>query len=239
MYTYILIDDDLFSCKILKALLETDAELIYKNSFSDSELALKYLNENEVDIIFLDIQMPKISGLELRDELKDNNEIIFTTSYSKYSLNAFDGNVTDYLVKPLREKDLNRALKKAKKNIDLRRKIQLRLPSTLETELLIKYNNKTHRILQSEILFIESRKEYLEYHVNGASIIVYGSLYKAKAMLQGDFFIQTHKSYVVNKAYIKQFNKKQITLTDSSIIPIGKSFSAEVNNSLLNIKVEA
>lgn len=230
MYTYIIVDDDLFSSKLLEKSLELlHKDLIHDNTFSDSQAALDYLKECDVDIVFLDIQMPDINGLELRNKVKENIEIIFTTASSKYALQAFDGNVTDYLVKPINEKHLTRAIKKAKKNVELRRQLEIKSSPILQTELQIKHNNKTHKICIDEILYIESKKECLAYHINnGETLIKYGSLYKIEAELPKDFFIRIHRSFIVNKSYLKHYNKKEIKLKNNELLPIGKKYSNTV-----------
>jgi DNA-binding LytR/AlgR family response regulator len=223
MFTYAIVDDDIFSIKILQQLLTDQTELICIKSFASPLNALDYLQKNTVDILFLDIQMPEINGLDFRDKLQTEVEIIFTTSSTSYALKAFDGNVTDYLVKPFTKERLQKALQKAMKKI-VRRKNEHLLSqlNTSENTLSVKHRNKNFKINYSDIFYIESKREYLNYHTKAGEIVDYGSLTNLINSLPEEHFIRIHKSYVVNIKQIKNYNKKQVTLSNDEILPVGR-----------------
>jgi len=112
MYTCIIIDDDIFSIKILQQSLSNRDDLICIKQFTEPFEALEYLKENKVDIVFLDIEMPEMNGFEFKNNLSNEFKIIFTTSYSNFALEAFNNNISDYLVKPISFPILDQAISK-------------------------------------------------------------------------------------------------------------------------------
>lgn len=203
----IIIDDEELARKLLETYVNKISYLQWKGSFENPMEALSYLNENTVDLIFLDIQMPELKGTEFAELiLKSNVRIIFTTAYSEYALQGFELNALDYLVKPITFKRFLSAVEKFPK-----------MDSQPENTLVIKSGYDLHKVLTKEIVFIKSDSEYVHYHLeNGKKIMAYQSLSKLESTLP-DYFLRVHRSYIVNKQKVTGLKGRDLLLSEHKI----------------------
>jgi DNA-binding LytR/AlgR family response regulator len=226
MYTCIIIDDDIFSIKILQQLLLGENNLRCVKYFTDPLEGIKYLEENTVDVLFLDIQMPKMNGFELKEKLKKEVEIICITAYKEFALEAYNNNISGYLVKPISIKRLNQAVEKIMQTLASKKNFQSINEnfSSDTNSIIIKYKNKSHRLFLNDILYVESKSEYVCYNTKADSIIDYERLKNIEKKLPKETFIRIHKSYIVNKKLIKSYNNFFVKLITDQDLPVGKVY---------------
>ncbi len=208
----IIIDDEPSSQNVLKSFINKIDYLDLKHTCNDALEALTYLKTNTVDLLFLDINMPQLSGISFYKSLKNPPKVIFTTAYTEYALDGFDVNATDYLLKPF---SFDRFLKAVTKIKDLNIKYN-------ET-IILKADKKLHQIKVDDILYIESIGDYIKVHINQKYLIVYKTLKKIFDELPNSVFKQVHKSFIINKNKLDYIEGNTI-LIHSNKIPLGQKY---------------
>ncbi len=225
----IAIDDEPRALEIIKKYVGKIDFLNLVAKFRDPIEAIDYLMKNEVDLIFLDINMPGIFGTELVKVLKHQPMIIFTTAYSEYAIESYELDAVDYLLKPFEFERFLKSVIKAQELKKLRReetKTQIAEKSLVDTKILIKSGSETHRVNINDIGYIEGLGNYVNVYVNNTKIVTYNSLRDLLDLLPEKEFVRIHKSYIVALQQIKSFEVHQVKIEDKSI-PIGKSYRKE------------
>ena len=193
--------------------IHNDIELI--GEFSDGFSGLKAINELNPDLVFLDGQMPKLTGLELLELVEDAPHIIFTTAYDEFAIKAFDLNAVDYLLKPFSQERFDKALAKVsqkEKNNSLESISQLKTHVLENTSInrdrvVVKSNNNIHVIPLNEIVYIESEDDYVMIHTATAKHLKHQTMKFFEEQLDASKFIRIHRSYIVNISEIKKIEK--------------------------------
>lgn len=220
----IIIDDEKAAINVLTNFVEKVPFLQLKFATRDAFKGLEILNNQAVDLLLLDIEMPDITGIELLKSLEKKPLVIFTTAYDNYALQGYELDVLDYLVKPIRFDRFLKAVNKA-------HKLHLANKGTItqkeEGYLLIKVEYKNVKIDFSDILYIEGLKDYLKVHTKKEMHLTRLSLKSIQAKLPSNQFIRVHRSYIVAQKEITSFQKGQIYLSEIAI-PIGISYQDEV-----------
>ncbi len=243
--TCILIDDEIASLKNLeKKINQFFPNITIIHKFQKPEDAILYLNENEIDIVFLDIHMPRINGFELLTNLREVNfKFIFVTAFNEYALDALKKSAVDYVLKPIDDDDLKLAIDKTILLIEQETEIvnnkellNLLQQSIFDNKKLLVPNAKGFSVIdQSEIIYLEGYDGYTKVNIDSNRQILssYG-LGKYESKMNSNFF-KTHKSYIVNLNKITEFEKEgYVVLNDGSRIPISKKIKNELLE-LLNI----
>lgn len=233
-YSCIAIDDEYPATLIIESFAAKIPDLNLVKSFTKSDEALKFINENDIDIIFLDIQMPNINGIEFIQNLRKEHKIIFTTAYDQYAVEGFKLEATDYLLKPFPFDRFAQAVNKAIKQIELENKATQASSKQNEKDFIsVKSDYKLHKIQLSDIDYIEGLKAYISIFVNGKRVIVLESLKNLESNLPSDQFIRVHKSYIVPIKKIKLMDGNMLDLGLKKI-PIGKSYKEIVLKSVFH-----
>ena len=228
----IIIDDEPLARKGLKEYI-SDVEFLHlEGDFSDPLKAMQLLEEGKVQLIFLDIQMPRITGLEFFKSLREAPPVIFTTAYPQFALDGFDLNALDYLVKPISFERFLKAVMKAKEYYEVRRKNQATAGVQKEEYFFIKADNKLVRIFYNDVLFVEALQNYVSIQTNDRKYITYLTFKSIEEYLPADRFIKTHKSFIVSAARIDQIEGNDIRLGNYHV-PISRSAREEVMEKLL------
>lgn len=227
-YTCMAIDDEYPATQIIQAYVDKTPQLNLICTFTSAPKALQFLSTNPVDILFLDIQMPDINGLEFSQNLIFKPKIIFTTAYDQYALEGFNVDAVDYLLKPFSLSRFSKAVSKAVHLIDLE---SISKTNPLETEdyIVIKSDYKLHKIDYHDIDYIEGLKAYVSFFVNGKRYITLESLKNLEQKLPNHRFLRVHKSFIVPLEKIKALNGNLLELATKQI-PIGKSYKEKVLN---------
>lgn len=194
--------------------------------------AREVLRQKEVDLMFLDINMPDLSGLEFLESLEQPPLTIFTTAYSEYALEGFRLNVVDYLLKPIGFQRFFQAVEKALATF------QTRLSTTKEdgqsSDMYIRQGDSFIKIMWDEILFVESMQNYLKLHFDGKSFVIHQTMASLEELLPKDAFFRIHKSYLVNVSHIDLISGGRVFVKGKEL-PLSKHRKDELlNNVVLN-----
>lgn len=231
MYKCLIIDDEELARNLIRnhLLQLSDFEIvaICKNAIEAS----KILKENEIDLMFLDIEMPILTGTDFYKSLLHKPKVIFTTAYREYALDGFELNAVDYLLKPITFQRFFRAIEKF---LALHQKTDIQeVPVPLEKKsdhLFITLDRKQVKIEFEEILYVESLKDYIKIHTNDNCFMIKFSITAFEQKLDHRF-LRTHRSYIVNKNKITAFTKHDIEIGNLEI-PIGGRYKEEVLNKI-------
>ena len=217
----VILDDEPYAHQVLAHYIGETPGLTLTAKFRNAVEAFEYLSKNKVDLLFLDIEMPLVTGLTFLKALQDPPPVIFTTAYKQYAFEGFELSAVDYLLKPFSYERFLRAVTK------------LQQPSANHDEgnqntLLIKVKDGLLNLKQQDILFIEGCKDYVKVVTVSTSYVVYQTLKGMLAKLSPTLFVQAHRSYLVNKIHINRIAENNLHLADQTILPIGKSYKKEL-----------
>ncbi len=231
-YTCLIVDDEQLARQLLQEYVTKVGTLELKGMCKNPLEAMEILERENIDILFLDIQMPELTGVEFVKTLQNKPAIIFTTAYSEYALEGYQLDVIDYLVKPFPLDRFIKAVNKATGFIDLQRKAQQ--SSEIEEEyVLLHADHKIYKVMLNDIQYIEGLKEYVSYFTKEKRIIVLQSLKSIEESLPSDKFIRVHRSYIVPINKIKTLDGNQVQIGDK-LIPIGRSYKEDVLKRVFN-----
>lgn len=215
----IVIDDEFPARAIIESYISRIPYLTHLQSFKNPVEALDFLKKNNVDLMFVDIQMPELTGTEFLRALKNKPATIFTTAYPDYALEGYELDVIDYLVKPIAFERFLIATEKAHNRIKSK-------PEEAEGYWVVKADHKTHRLKYSDINYIEGAREYVTYHLQEGRLMSLEALKNLEQSLP-DNFVRIHKSYIVNKNNISSKGNHWITVAGKEL-PVGKSYRQQV-----------
>ncbi len=217
----IIVDDEPPATRILENYIGKVNFLEKAGVFNDSLKALEFLNTQSVDVIFLDIQMPQLTGLQLSRIISKNIKVIFTTAYPDFALEGFELNAVDYLLKPISFERFYQAVSK----LNSEPKIEVSNQTNLPDFLFVKTDgkNKFQKIFLSDILYVESLQNYVCIHTSKQQIITHSSLKNVIESLPENNFIQIHKSFVVSLKHIESTDNFSVFI-NAKELPIGATF---------------
>ncbi|MAN27731.1 MULTISPECIES: LytR/AlgR family response regulator transcription factor [Mesonia] len=226
----IIIDDEEMARAIIEQFVNNHPELSLETQFPNAIQAIKYLNQNEVDLIFLDIHMPDFTGFDLIETLKDPPKIILTTSDRNFALQAFEYDfIVDYLVKPINQERFNKAVTKAANFL-------IAFSSTSHTkdkkedhekEMYVNIDRRLVKIEFSTINLIEAKGDYILIKTTGKNYTVHSTLKKIEDKLPKDTFLKVHRSYIINVNKIVDIEDNSV-LIEKEVIPVSRSNRPEL-----------
>ncbi len=227
----IIIDDEPIARKGLREYIQDVDFLQLVGEFDSAMKATDVLSNEKIDLMFLDIHMPKITGIEFLRSLQHPPQVIFTTAYPQYAVDGFDLNVLDYLVKPV---SFDRFLKAAMKAKDAISKMSVAGSPTNPKEdyVFIKADNKLVKIFYDDILYVEALQNYVTIHTSNKKYITYLTFKGMEESLPADQFIRVHKSYLVSANKIESIEGNSIRIGQHEI-PISRTVKEEVLEKLL------
>ena len=231
------IDDEPLALKQINSYIEKTPFLESTALCQSAFEALKYLTDNEVDLMFVDINMPDLNGMDFVKSLTHKPQIIFTTAYSEYAMEGFQVDALDYILKPISYAVFLKAANKAKTWFELNHKQTEIIKSTKDC-IFVKSEYKLIRILLSEIKYIESSNEYIQIHlVNDEPITTLIRLKVIEEQLPKDKFMRVHRSFIVNLDRVKVIERNKIIFDHNIFIPVGEqykdSFQAFIDKTFL------
>ena len=194
--------------------------------------ALNYANRNEVDLVFLDINLPDLSGLELASLIKERIKIIFTTAYSEYAVQSYEQNAIDYLLKPITFSRFLQAVQKAKTVLEAAQKGTDDEDKAFADAFLVKSGKKILQLHWSGMCYLEGMKEYVTLVSPTAKTIVYKRMKEFEA-LHPPGFVRVHNSYILNTNFIQKIEDNHVYVLDKAI-PIGKKYREQFLKQLHN-----
>lgn len=216
----VIIDDEHLARDIIRRYIENIPYLNLIAECSNAYEAFAVLETHHVDLLFLDIQMPDISGIKLLESVENYPYIIFTTAYAEYAVEGFEKNAVDYLLKPIAPERFLKAVSKANELYNLKTK------NTQETErdyMFVKVEYQTVKIKFADILYIEGLKDYVKIFTKNGMILTLLNIKAILAKLPQSNFVRVHKSYIVSIAAIEKIERNRIIFGNTRI-PIGDSY---------------
>ncbi|HET8573782.1 MAG TPA: LytTR family transcriptional regulator DNA-binding domain-containing protein [Edaphocola sp.] len=242
----IIIDDEPLARSLLEELLENEKDIDIVASCNDGFEGLKAIQEHQPDLIFLDIQMPKITGFELLELLDNPPLVIFTTAYDEYALKAFEVNAMDYLLKPFEHKRLQQALDKVRsqklgpgthhQSSEKPEGKILQLPEQAQ-RIVVKENNNIKIIPLTDVLYIEAADDYAKVTTAEKYYLKHQRMIQFEQQLPDQQFVRVHRSYIVNLQHIQKvelYEKEQfcVILRNGAKVPVSRSGYAKLKDVL-------
>ncbi len=223
----LIIDDEPLACTLIADYISKIPQLEVLAICHNALEAFEVLKNKQVDLLFLDIQMPTLTGIDFLKSLSNTPKVIFTTAYREYAIESYELEVLDYLLKPIPFERFFKAVDKYFKSVSsINTQTLLSKPTEMPNYIQINMNKKHHRILFDDIIYAESLKDYVKVHTKGMSITTKEKISDFETKLP-DFFIRTHRSYIVNSKKITAFTSQDVELGDKEI-PIGISYKQQV-----------
>ncbi len=228
MISAIAIDDEPPALRVIQTFCMNNDSVHLLKTFTNTDEALDFIRYNEVDILFLDIQMPTISGFDLYKKLPRNIPVIFTTAYAEYAVDAFDMEAIDYLLKPFSKQRFDQAIAKA---------LLMRQKNTAaENYLMVRIDYSIQRINCDHILCMEALDDYVRFHIHQQKpLVVRQTLKSLLEKLPSDNFIRVHRSYIVALNKIKKIKDKTIFIQDLEI-PVSNTYENDFNQKYTALK---
>ena len=223
--TCAIIDDEPLAAGLLESYAKKTPYLELKGVYNSAILAMKDLRDDPVQLIFLDIQMPELSGLEFAKILPKTTKVIFTTAFPQYAIEGYKANAIDYLLKPISYEDFLKSTDKALEwlSISMKQNAYKR-----DRFMLVKNDYKLQRICLDDILYIEGEKDYVYFVMkSGEKVATMMSLKKLESFLPRPEFLRTHRSYIVHMPETQLIDRFRIVFGDA-YIPISEHYKEEV-----------
>lgn len=229
----LIVDDEAPAIRLLASYIKKVPFLELKSSTTDPIEAIRIIEQEELDLVFLDIQMPTITGIQLSKIIKGKVHVIFTTAYPQFALESYDLNAVDYLLKPFEFERFYSAILKVKP------KESSKTTNQTDDAIFIKTNGKNNyeKVHPNDILYIEGLRNFVSIHLIDKQIITYNTLKHFENELPQNNFVKIHKSYIVSIQHITKTDSLSVYISNGNNLPIGdtykKSFFETINKRML------
>ncbi len=227
----LIIDDEPLARDLMRSHIEKLENFEICAECGDAMKALQELHNHKVDLMFMDIQMPQITGIEFLKTLKNPPKVIITTAYREYALDGFELDVVDYLLKPITFerflKSVNKYYQTTQDEVKSMQSVSTSNGVTEEAFIYVKENKKVVKVHLSDILYVEGLSEYVQIYTPGKKIITKTSMTNMSDKLPDDNFMRIHKSFIVSLTKIEAFTSSSIEVPGKEL-PIGRSYKNSV-----------
>ncbi|WP_424963047.1 LytR/AlgR family response regulator transcription factor [Ekhidna sp.] len=226
----LIVDDEPLAIEVLQSYIDRVDSLELVSTCSNAVQAFEVLKKEKVDLLFLDIQMPKLTGIEFMKALNPTSKVIFTTAYREYAVESYELNVVDYLLKPIAFDRFIMAVNKVVLNEKSQDSQLIQTDSIEETDpfLFLKVDRKMVKVYLKDITYIESLKDYVRVKTaDGKELVSLQKISYLEKKLPSDCFVRAHKSYIVSVHKISAYSSTYIEVGGTEI-PIGRSYKSEV-----------
>ncbi len=225
MISALIVDDKPLAIDILVSHMQKLSELELKASFTNPLEALSYLELTTIDLIFLDIQMPELTGIQFMQIVNSSVRIILTTAYPDYALEGFEHNAIDYLVKPISFERFYLAFQKAKQLINNNKEPRPPLQKTISQKdfIFIRTDRRIKKVYYKDIFYAEAKQNYVAFFTATEKLLALQTMKQTEEQLPADLFCRVHKSYIVNISAIGSIEQHLISIQKIQI-PIGESY---------------
>ena len=221
MLKAIAIDDEPLALEVVRAHASKVPFITLQAEFTDAFKAIEYLQKNPVDLLFLDIKMPDISGIDLVHSLAKKPLVIFTTAYSEHAVTSFELDAVDYLLKPF---SLARFIKACNKAAELH---SFRNSSAEKNYLFLKTGYEQSKVLFDEIYYLEATGNYVNFVLQDKTILSRLTITEVEAMLPADRFVRIHRSFIAAISKIDKLERHQLSV-NGAVLPIGSNYSQNI-----------
>lgn len=228
----LIVDDDPVSIKVIQKFVENTGSLKLAGAAQNAIEAANKLQNEKVDLVLLDIEMPEMSGLDLINTLNERPQFILVTSQEQYAIEAFDYEVTDYLLKPVQYKRFLKAVNRALNNIQKTNNQEQPATEPTSKTIFIKERNQFSRIDKNTIHYIEAFGDYVNIYTDEKRYTVHSTMKKMESKFnEDDQFLRIHRSYIVNLDYIESIDDNMV-FVKKKMLPIGGSYKQKLLKSL-------
>lgn len=229
---YIIVDDESIAHEIIKKYCSLLPNMQLMQDCYDAIEAIEYLNSHTVDLIFLDLNMPKLQGFDFLKTLPNLPKVIVTTAYKEHALEGYELNIVDYLLKPFSFERFLKAVNKARNEVPKSLPVmQTVVNAEKQDRFFLRSDNKHIQIVLDDVLFVESAGNYIKIVLKDEIITTRGKLATIRELMPIDSFVQVHRSFMVVQKHIKSVEGNQL-FVDNYTVPIGKFFKAQVDGIL-------
>lgn len=225
----IVVDDEPFALELAASYVRKTPFLQLVGSFSNPIKALAFLMEHEIELVFLDINMPELSGMQLLHALPRKPMVVFTTAYPEFGAESYNYDAVDYLLKPINYARFLKAVNKAVELQNLRKKevpaapAEPAAPLPEMSHVLIKSGTQTFKVKLEDILYVEGAGNYMAFCTKGKKILSLLTMKEALELLPADQFVRVHKSYIVSLRHLDVLERHQVSIA-GKVIPIGQTY---------------
>ena len=226
-YSCYILDDEPLAIKVIEEYLRRLPQFTIAGKQTDSIKAYAEIKELQPSLIFLDIEMPELNGLELLRSMDHKAQIILTTAYRDYAVEGFELNVLDYLLKPI---SFERFIKAIDRFLEQFSTEAAEVPKK-EEHILLRIDRKTQKVMLDEILFVKGVKDYVKIVLSDRNLLFKSSIGNFHKMLPQAQFLRIHKSYVIARNKISAYTAQEIEIGDK-VLPVGRAFKAGLMDSL-------
>lgn len=228
----IIVDDEPIAIDVIRSHLQFFNDIEIVAECENAIKALEKINKKQVDLVFLDIEMPQVNGIDFLKNVNGDFKVIITTAYRDYAIEGYQLDVVDYLLKPISLerfiKAINKFFQQTKRNI-----VEFKQEVGLDPNLFIyvKEGKDTHKIYLKDILYLESLRDFLIIHLDNRTIEIRYKISDFEQKLPSDFFMRIHKSFIISIGKINSFNSNAIKI-GSKELPIGRTYHEQVKRKL-------
>ena len=218
--TCIIVDDEPLAIRLLENFVERTPFLVLKASFTDSISALQTIKNDVVDLLFLDIQMPDLNGMELSRMVPSRTRIIFTTAFKEYAFDSYEVNALDFLLKPIRYDKFLTAAEKARDWFE-------RLPQPINnqhTTVFLKVDGELQQVQLDDVVYVEGMKDYVIFHLSNRRLVTHMTMKTAEELLPTNNFMRVNRSYIVSLDKIRKVDRNDCIYIGNEIIHITDAF---------------
>jgi len=227
MLKCVIVDDEPLAIEVIESHLEKFDDIEIVARCPNAIKAFEVLQRNKVDLLFLDIQMPKLTGIDFLKSLKNPPRVILTTAYRDYALDGYDLDVVDYLLKPISFERFLKAIGKVYQRMDESKVTVSTSENEFESFIFLKADKKKVKILLKDIIYIESLKDYVRVKTPQKEIISYQKISTLEETLPSEKFMRIHRSFIVSLDKIEAFSSSNVELPGKAI-PIGRIYKNQV-----------
>ena len=224
----IIVDDSFMQRTTMARLVDNHPNLTMVAEYSNAVEANNGLKNKEIDLIFLDVEMPIINGFDLLESLDDPPQVILITGNPDYALKAFDYNVTDYLYKPISLARFNTSVKRAVANYE-----QINKQNEEEEYIFVKSNLRQRKVVLNDIMWVEALGDYVKLVTNEGNVVILSTMKSFEQKLPKEKFLRIHKSYIVNLEKVEKFNSKTVEVAGNQV-PLSRNKKNELEQALYN-----
>jgi DNA-binding LytR/AlgR family response regulator len=228
-YTCVIVDDEPIAIEVIRKHLEQLSNIRILADFTDPLKAAQFLASNHVDLLFLDIEMPAITGFGLLKSMDKKPQVIITTAHRDYAAEAFDFQVLDYLLKPIPFERFLKAVNRFYQTMNPAENMEAAQDN--QDFIIVKADKKFHKVFTADILYFESMDDFIRIHTPKTKLDVYDRLVSMEHKLPPGKFIRIHRSYLVNREKIESFSTAEV-IVNGEEIPVGKSYRADLISKL-------
>ena len=220
--TCIIVDDEPLAIRLLENFVERTPFLVLKASFTDSISALQTIKNDVVDLLFLDIQMPDLNGMELSRMVPSRTRIIFTTAFKEYAFDSYEVNALDFLLKPIRYDKFLTAAEKARDWFE-------RLPQPINnqrTTVFLKTDGELQQVPLTDVVYVEGMKDYVIFHLSDRRLVTHMTMKAVEELLPSAHFMRVSRSYIVALDKIRKVDRNDCIYIGNEIIHVTDAFLA-------------